>query len=42
MDEINGIASNEHYVFHASSYDSVQDLTTVIVEKICSTSKTSK
>ncbi|KAI0236833.1 hypothetical protein LSAT2_012602 [Lamellibrachia satsuma] len=36
MDEINGIASNEDYVFHASSYDSVQDLTTVIVEKICS------
>ncbi|KAI0208075.1 hypothetical protein LSAT2_007248 [Lamellibrachia satsuma] len=37
MDEINGIASNEDYVFHASNYGQVQDLTKVIADKICST-----
>ena len=42
MDEINGIASNEDYVFHASNYGQVQDLTKVIADKICSTSKKTK
>ena len=38
MDEINEIASNED-VFHASNYGQVQDLTKVIADKICATSK---
>ena len=42
MDEINEIASNQDYVFHASNYGQVQDLTKVIADKICATSKKTK
>ena len=39
MEEINGIANNEDYVFHANSYGEVQSLTDVIADKICSKGK---
>ena len=42
LDEIYGIASSEDFVFHTSSYGSVQDLTIEIADKICATSKTRK
>ncbi|KAK2193943.1 hypothetical protein NP493_4g03049 [Ridgeia piscesae] len=39
-DEINGIASNPDYVFHAANYGVVQDLTSKIAGKICKISNT--
>ena len=35
MDVINEIATNESYVFRAADYESVQDLTVQIAERIC-------
>ena len=39
MDEVNGIANNEDYVFHAADYSQVQGLTNEIASKICSKGK---
>ena len=39
MDEVNGIANNDDYVFHAADYSQVQDLTDEIASKICSKGK---
>ena len=35
MDEIKGIATNDDYVFHATTYGEVQKLTDAIAEMIC-------
>ncbi|KAK2181974.1 hypothetical protein NP493_373g02048 [Ridgeia piscesae] len=35
MDEIKGIATNDDYVFHATTYGEVQDLTDTIAAMIC-------
>ena len=35
IDVINEIATNESYVFRAADYESVQDLTVQIAERIC-------
>ena len=35
MDEIKGIAIKEDYVFEASDYSSVQDLTEEIAARVC-------